>query len=171
MENINERTTRLIARTYEDYRPQVHRYIYSRINDWLEAEDMTQDVYLRLLECRSMLREETIKDFIFTIARNLITDYLRRYYKRQEVTSYIYDTRETVTNETESRILADDLAACERQRMRLLPPQRGKIYRLSRYEDKSVADISAELQLSVSTVENHLRISRKEVRAYMRQCI
>lgn len=171
MKSIAEKSTELIIQSYDVYRQQVCRYIYSRINDWADAEDLTQDVYLRLMDYKQLLCKDTVKEFVFTIARNLVIDYLRRYYKRQEVTSYIYDHTENVTNDMESRIIADDLEVCERRRMSLLPPQRSKIYRMSRYENKTVSDISEELNLSPRTVENHLFISRKEVREFMRKCI
>lgn len=171
MKNIAERTSELIVRSYEEYRPQLCRYIRFRINDGDDAEDLAQDVFLRLMDYKPMLCEETVKDFIFTIARNLVNDYLRRYYKRQEITSYMYDTMPASTDETESGVIAADLARCERAGMRLLPPQRGRIYRMSRYEDKSAADIAEELCLSVRTVENQLFLSRREMRDYMRRRI
>lgn len=161
----------LIAASYTEHHRSVYQYIYYRIACKEEAEDLAQDVFLRLLEYKQLLLPETIKLLLFTIAKNLVTDYLRSYYRKQELTSYMYEHAVTYTNDTESKIVADNLAAHERSRMQLLPPQRRTIYALSRFEDKSVADISAALQLSVRTVENHLRIGRKEVREYIRQCI
>ncbi len=171
MEDISQTTYRLIASAYQTYHEQVRRYICSRINDADDADDLAQDVFLRLMECGQMLREETAKDFIFTIARNLIIDYLRRHYKRQEITSYIYDMQETVTNDTESRIITRDLQAHEWMKVVTLPEQRRKVYCMNRYEERSAAEIAAALNLSQRTVENHLFIGRKEVREYMRQCI
>lgn len=55
--------------------------------------------------------------------------------------------------------------------MKLLPLQRRRIYNMSRFEDKTIEEISEELNLSRRTVENHLFISRKEMRSYMKQCI
>lgn len=118
-----------------------------------------------------MLRPDTVKFFIYTISRNLVNDYLRRFYKKQEISSYMYDHAETCTNDAESRIISDDLAALEQRKLSVLPTQRRKIYTMSRFEDKSIADISSELNLSHRTVENHLRIGRHEVREYIRQCI
>jgi RNA polymerase sigma-70 factor (ECF subfamily) len=42
---------------------------------------------------------------------------------------------------------------------------------MSRFQDKSAEDIAEELKLSRRTVENHLFISRKEVREFIRRCI
>ena len=105
------------------------------------------------------------------IARNLVTDYLRRYYKKREITSFIYDTYSGSTNEVEEQIVAEDILECEKYRMKLLPLQRRRIYNMSRFEDKTIEEISEELNLSRRTVENHLFISRKEMRSYMKQCI
>ena len=118
-----------------------------------------------------MLRPDTVKFFIYTISRNLVNDYLRRYYKKQEISSYLYDRAETSTNETESRIISNDLAVLEKRKLTALPTQRRKIYAMSRFEDKSVADISTELNLSQRTVENHLRLGRHEMREYIKMCI
>lgn len=164
-------TSQLIADSYVDYRRQVYLYILYKVNNREEAEDLSQDVFLRLMEYKQMLRPDTVKFFIYTISRNLVNDYLRRHYKKQEITSYLYDCAETSTDETESRVISDDLAALEQRKLSLLPTQRRKIYTMIRFEDKSVADISSELNLSHRTVENHLRIGRHEIREYIRQCI
>lgn len=164
-------TTQLIAKSYADYHHSVYLYIYYKINSKEEAEDLSQDVFLRLIDYNQMLRPETVKFFIYTIARNLVTDYLRRHYKRQEMTSYIYDVVEYSSNETESGIIARDLLAHEKMKLSMLPQQRRKIYSMYRFGEKSILDISSNLNISRRTVENHLFISRKEIREYMQQCI
>ncbi|MDO4162914.1 MAG: sigma-70 family RNA polymerase sigma factor, partial [Bacteroides sp.] len=164
-------STQLIADSYERYHRSVYLYIYYRINQKEEAEDLSQDVYLRLMDYKPMLRLDTVKFFIFTIARNLVNDWLRRYYKAQEITSYLYDQTARSTNDTEDRLMVRDLMDCERGRMRLLPPQRRKVYALNRFQGKSSAEIAERMSLSRRTVENHLLISRKEVRNYIKQCI
>lgn len=171
MEDITITSTQLVADSYTSYHHSVRLYISYRINDRDDAEDLAQDVFLHLMDYKQMLRPDTVKYFIYTIARNLVNDYLRRYYKRQEITSYIYDHSTLCTNDTESGVIARDLLALERQQLNRLPAQRRKIYAMSRYQDRSVADISARLDLSPRTVENHLRIGRGEMRRYIKQCI
>ena len=64
-------TVQFLTETYTTYRPLVFRYISYKLNGCLEAEDLVQDAFLRLLEYRSMLRPETIRSFLYTIVRNI----------------------------------------------------------------------------------------------------
>ncbi|MBD8040596.1 sigma-70 family RNA polymerase sigma factor [Phocaeicola sp. Sa1CVN1] len=171
MENRMKLSDRLITEYYEEYRQSVFFYICRRIENRSDAEDLTQDAFLRLLEYRMMIRRDTLKYFLFTIVRNLLNDYLRRYYKRQEIDRYLYDTLPVTTVEPESRMVADELRRLESRRVSALPEQRRKVYIMSRFQDKPAEDIAEELKLSQRTVENHLFISRKEVREFIRQCI
>ena len=171
MENRIKLSDRLITEYYEEYRQSVFFYICRRIENRSDAEDLTQDAFLRLLEYRMMIRRDTLKYFIFTIVRNLLNDYLRRYYKRQEIDRYLYDMLPGETVEPESRMVADELRRLESRRVSALPEQRRKVYIMSRFQDKSAEDIAEELKLSRRTVENHLFISRREVREFIRRCI
>lgn len=132
---------------------------------------MVQDVFVRLIGYQQMLRVDTIKHFIFTISRNLLYDYFRHHYKRLEVTSYIYDQRETCTNETEEQVITRDLLLLEKKKVAQLSEQRRKVYMMTRFENKTLPEVSRILNLSSRTVENHLFASRKMIREYIRQCI
>lgn len=171
MKNRIKISDQLITEYYEEYRPIVFFYISRRIENRDDVEDLTQDTFLRLLEYRMMLRRDTLKYFLFTIVRNLVNDYLRRLYKKQEIDCYLYDVLPVSTTETESKVVADDLQRWECRKVGTLSGQRRKVYVMSRFQAKSVADIAQELSLSHRTVESHLFISRKEVREFIRQCI
>jgi DNA-directed RNA polymerase specialized sigma24 family protein len=171
MKNISMKSTQLIEDSYTNYHHSVYLYIYYRIAHKEEAEDLAQDVYVRLMDYDRMLCAETIKYFIFTIARNLVTDYLRRYYKRQEVTSYLYEHTVAYTNETELRVVANDLEACEKYRLSLLPPRRRTIYAMSRFEDKNIRNnININLKMffitlcifGTSCLSNNANIVKRE---------
>ena len=58
-------------------------YIQIRIKDEDEAKDLAQDVFVKVLEYKEMLREDTVKSFLFTIARNVLIDYIRRFYRKK----------------------------------------------------------------------------------------
>lgn len=171
MKNTTKASFKLIADSYQRYQRSVYLYIYYKIGVKEDSEDLTQDVFLKLMDYQQIFCAETIKYFIFTIARSLLTDYLRRYYKKREILSCMYEHTNRITEDAESLFVARNLLFFEKRRIALLPTQRRKVYVLNRFQEKSVSDISLELNLSKRTVENHLSISRKEVREYMMKCI
>lgn len=52
---------------------------------------------------------------LFVTARNLLYDYLRRYCRHRDVIDCLYYTAECADNDTESRVVADDLAGQEKK--------------------------------------------------------
>lgn len=171
METNQENCQQLITETYKKYRLQVLNYVYCKLGDRDEAEDMTQDVFVRLLNYSRMLREDTVKCFVFTIARNLVIDRLRKYYYKQESLSFYMEECGESTPDVESEVIASELQKLELRKVQMLAPCRKKVYMMSRYENMSAGDIALELNISKRTAEQHIFLGRKEVREYIRQCI
>ena len=58
------------------------------------SHDLVQDTLLRLITYRGEICLHTVKHLLYIIARNLVNDYLRRYYKTQEVINEEYEKYE-----------------------------------------------------------------------------
>jgi RNA polymerase sigma-70 factor (ECF subfamily) len=65
---------------YARCQPAIYRYIFYRVNDAATAEDLTSEVFVRLVDKidRFNYTGQPILAWLYTIARNLISDYLRR---------------------------------------------------------------------------------------------
>lgn len=174
MDRQTNKTTENFDKYYQMYFLQVTRFVAARIPHTYEAEDIAQDVFVRMLDYKELIREDTVKSFLFTIAFNLITDNLRRYYKKQEITSYIYDTVSSVTSQTyntEEAVLYSDLLYHINRKIASFPLKRRNVYIMSFYKNMSIADIASELSVSYKTVENHLLTSRKMMRVFLKDCV
>lgn len=156
-----------ITKCYMDYGSFIKNYISYRIPHKYEAEDLTQEVFIRLLEYKQFINPETIKPFLLTITRNLITDNLRLYYKIESCTSHIYEAMTSSTENTEQTVLANELTALIDSGMKRLPDKRRKTYDLSLNDGLSVSEIAARLHISYRTAECHLFLARKDMRNYM----
>jgi len=60
---------------YDTYADEVYRFAYWLAGDTAEAEDVTSETFVRAWVRRSVIRTETLKAYLFTIARNT---YLQR---------------------------------------------------------------------------------------------
>jgi RNA polymerase sigma-70 factor (ECF subfamily) len=91
--NLTERREKedQLAGLYDEYFDRIARYIYVRIGDRSEAEDLAGDVFVRALESLDSYRERGVpmQAWLFRIARNLTVDRLRR--KGKTVTVPIED--------------------------------------------------------------------------------
>lgn len=161
----------IVARSFNELFPFINNYIASKINNRYDAEDLAQDVFVRLLDYKQMLRPETVKSFLFTIARNLVIDYLRRHYKKQEISANMFEFMPTFVDDVESKLHEKEILSLERMKLSTFSSQRKSVYMLARYEEKSITEISDELNISIRTAESHLYTGRKIMRKYIRQCV
>jgi RNA polymerase sigma-70 factor (ECF subfamily) len=68
------------AEIYDQCQPAIYRYIFYKVGDSATAEDLTSEVFVRLVERidRFSYRGRPLLAWLYTIARNLITDHHRR---------------------------------------------------------------------------------------------
>lgn len=64
----------LIEQIYRDYKKPVYNYIYRLSNDPNQAQDVTQQTFLKILTDPGLSDVENIKSYLFTIARNHLYD-------------------------------------------------------------------------------------------------
>jgi RNA polymerase sigma-70 factor (ECF subfamily) len=63
---------------YESYATEVYRFAFWLAGDGTEAEDITSETFIRAWVRRSVIRTETLKAYLFTIARNVYLEHHRR---------------------------------------------------------------------------------------------
>ncbi len=75
------------AQLYEANFDKIYRYVLLRVGNKAEAEDMTQQVFVRALESIQSFRWKGIpfSAWLFRIAHNLVIDYIRKKKKRPTV--------------------------------------------------------------------------------------
>lgn len=80
VERAQRGDTQAFARLYEDYFDKIYRYIALRVASRVEAEDLTEQVFLKVLESIASFKWRGVpfSAWLFRIAHNLAMDHLRR---------------------------------------------------------------------------------------------
>ena len=64
---------------YDKYKSQVYGYLYKRINNRIEVDEIYQDVFLRLHHSRARYKSEfPFEPWLFAVLRNSLIDYYRK---------------------------------------------------------------------------------------------
>ena len=160
---------KVVADAYARYKDVLVRYVGRRVEDRLDAEDMVQDAFVRLLGFDKLICESTVRSFLFVIVRNLLTDYYRRRQKKQECQAYLYKMEKGEADfAADQTVYVSEILKFERRKVDMLPMRRREIYSRFCFGYKPLAEIAGEMGISFRTAEKHLAFGRKNVRAYLK---
>ena len=150
------------------FRPALMAYFLRRIRRHSEAEDLTQEVLLRLAERGASIDADRPDAYVFQIATNLLRDKSRRDKVRYD---YAVSQPEDLSIEArdphrvaEAKQTLDAVLAT----LRGLPERTATIFILFRLEKMRQRDIAEALGISVRTVEQHVLRATIELRASLR---
>lgn len=141
-------------KVFEENYEYILNYLFYLSGDTKVSEDLAQDVFLQLWESRESVRNETIRPFLFTIARN---DFLKSTRRAKYDLRFKSGWFETLDNEspefiTEMKEFDDRL----QKAIASLPEKCRVVYLMSRMDDLTYNDIASNLGVSVKAVEKQM---------------
>jgi RNA polymerase sigma-70 factor, ECF subfamily len=71
-----------LERVYSEYLDQVYRFLYARVGNREDAEDLTSQVFFKAFRELDVTRaEHSIASWLFTVARTVLADHWRQEYR------------------------------------------------------------------------------------------
>ena len=162
----NEKAFRTLFTAYYD---KLNNYIFSIIKSKQVAEELTMDVFLKIWMGRDIIVQiDKFDAFLFRVAHNKSIDFLRSAARDPKFQDLLWDQVQIVNNtQADSSVILHEYETRLREAISLLSPQRKKAYQLSREQDMTHDQIAAQLNLSKSTVNNHIVEAQRFIRAYL----
>ncbi len=104
-----------LAAIYDWYLPRVYRYVLSRVGDVAEAEDLTEDVFLRMLGAIADYKRTSVpfSAWLFRIARNHLISFYRKNGLRKGhsvLDETVADTRHDPASIVEAQFMLGEVA-------------------------------------------------------------
>jgi RNA polymerase sigma-70 factor (ECF subfamily) len=142
---------------FETFGPKIHAFAKSYLKNDEDAEELLQDVFLKLWEIRASLDStKNIKSFLYKICVNQIYDLIRRKNIEQAYFDYSGQNYPSSCDNTWHDVIYNDMLNNLEILVAAMPEQRQRIFRLSKEEGFSNDEIAVQLNLSKRTVENQL---------------
>ena len=162
-----EEKVELLFRKY--YAP-LCKSLYRTLRDASFAEDIVQEVFLKVWDMRETLKmDEGIQSYLYRASYNSALNFLKQQKQKQAVD---IDTLEVGLpgNETPEKHLslleteADILKAIDS-----LPPKTKLVFSMSRFEELSYKEIADHLDISLKSVEKHMGIALQRLRENLKE--
>lgn len=147
--------------------PKVKAFAFSMLKSGTEAEDVAQEVFVKLWESPHILaREDILRGYIYSMTRNHILNIVRHkavaddFKKNTEQWLKYCDSEDAVHDS----VYANEIALLTMMTVKAMPEQRRKVFVMSREEGLSNAEIAQKTGLSQRTVERHIYLALKELK-------
>jgi RNA polymerase sigma-70 factor, ECF subfamily len=151
---------RALERLLDEYQNKVFRMAVAMLRDSARAEDVTQDVFIKLWRALPLYDgRAAIGTWLYTIARNTCLSAIRAEGYRR--TSTLDESVEPSASST------TPLALSVEQCLSRLPDVQRQVVTLFYMQDRSVADVAAMLDLPEGTVKSHLHRGRRALAVMM----
>jgi len=145
--------------------PKVFNFSYSLLKSREEAEEVSQDVFIKFWNNREKLDLDlSVDNLLFRIAKNLTLNKIRDNLKHKNGAELSENL--LVENSTMEEVLFKEMETTLLRAIEGLPPRRKLIFKMSRLEGLTNKEISEELSISINTVEGQIRKAIKTLHAY-----
>lgn len=178
MRQIQERNAAAFEVLFARYRDAVRRHLASTVRDANAAEDLVQEVFLRVWTRAEQWDERgAFKAWLFRIATNLALNHLRSVSRRREQPLEIpvdvddeEDERAAPAWMMDAAALGPDAAleqAVQRelfqQLVNELPEEKREVFRMVYQEDRDIREVAETLGIPEGTVKSRLHYATKRL--------
>ena len=175
MRRIAQGDERAFRELVEQYQHAVVGTAAKMLGDPTEAEDIAQQVFLRIWRhAKSYRPEAKFTTYLFTITRNLVFNESRRKSRRRESSieereDHHQQTGAPEAEQPDAQLVNEELRSAVDQAIASLPETQRVAVVLRRYENMPYEEIAEVLELTVPAVKSLLFRARTTLREALRQ--
>lgn len=135
---------------WETYERELSSFVLSRVRDKEIQKEVMQDVALKIFTSLH-LQKEHLRGWLYTITRNVITDYYRKQNKPLQELEEVYEAQEHILQE------------CLTPMLNTLKAEEKEILTLTQLEQYSLKEVATHKNIPLNTVKSQLFRAKKSL--------
>lgn len=168
LSRLKEGDEKAFTAIYIRYNKMLYVLAYKYLKDSFRAEDIVQQVFLKLWEARSLFAGAiNIRNYLYTSAKNLILNEIRDNFSDMEKNYAVIQNRPEFEDKLQSALEEKDLFQHFYKILAELPEQKRKVCLLKIRDNLSNQEVADKLHISVPTVKSHYSQAVKLLRDKM----
>lgn len=155
---------------YMMYAKTLYQRIFSIVKDSSVTEELLQDLFLKIWQKRDVINPElSFKSFLYTIANNLVYDYMRKVACDKRLVASLMINSVDYYLHTEEAYNVKETNFILTEAINKLSPQQKQVFTLCKIEGKSYKEASQILGITTDTVNSHVVKSSRYIRSYLKE--
>ncbi len=142
---------------YNNFFNQIYYYVYSRINNVHDAQEIVSEVFLSMVEGITKFKgESSFKNYMFGITKNKIRDFIRNKYKASDYvlqSNFAENSFENLTLEESDYTYKNKLRDLLKHIYKLMKPRYAKVLDLRFNKMNSIDETAVILGISQNNVK------------------
>jgi RNA polymerase sigma-70 factor (ECF subfamily) len=156
--------TSTVAALYAEHAAELQRFLMGVLRDSQLASDVLQTTFTRMVEQGHCTREESRKAWLFRVAYREALAIRRRQAMGRRHLQRVGWTRHPVSRTVDEAMIHSEQVDAVRQALSALPLPQRQVVRMRVYEDKTFAQIAAELGIPLGTALGRMRSALMKLR-------
>jgi RNA polymerase sigma factor (sigma-70 family) len=168
---MTERNTPSLPAAVELHYRELTTYFTRKLGSSSLAVEIVHETYIRVRRLPALQTINNVRAYLFRVATNLATDYLRREKQRDK-----YISTELTLPDLPAEVPSHDTTVDDRRQLAILrqaidelPPKCRQVFIMRKFENLEQEEIARQLGISRNMVEKHLRKALQYCRARVEQ--
>ncbi|TKT88951.1 RNA polymerase sigma factor [Dyadobacter frigoris] len=153
---------------YFKYSGQIYSNILRLTKCEETSQEILQELFLKVWEKRAQIDlTKPFKAYLFTIAQNLMYDHFRKVARDKILTENLVHSAAIYYRPSEESGVFEERLECVNKAIEQLPAVRKQVFKLCKIEGKSYEEIASLLEISTSTISDHIVKANRAIRKYL----
>ena len=154
-----------LEQIWDEFGLKLKQFILKRVKDKSTAEDILQEVFLKIHAGLVGLKEEgKLEGWIFQVTRNAIVDHFRKQRPKEELTEQLFKDS---SNDHE---VIEELAPCIKEMIESLPADYRQALILTEYEGLTQTQLAEKVGLSLTGAKSRVQRGREKLKEMLLAC-
>lgn len=159
---------------YASYWKALYSTAFAKTGSHADSFDIVQDLFIHVWEKRHVIVvKESLEGYLFTSLRNRILNYFRNKGVKEKVKEnyarFLETTGSGTTESGEQQVLRHTDTAALQESLNELPQKMRYIFVQNKFNNKSIRELSEELEIHPQTVKNQLTKARQKIEWLMKK--
>lgn len=154
----------IVAALYVEHGEELLRFVTGVLRDGTSAHDVVQTTFAKLARQGSSTREESRKAWLFRTAFHEALDWRRRAGRRENALRQLAERPPETSLPPDANLVRLERVERVRQALQRLPAEQQEVVRLRIYEERSFAEIAAQLSIPLGTALGRMHLAVRKLR-------